>query len=266
MKKLFIIALLAGTALSACKKEEAAEAPDEMETLMADNATADNLFSDEYLVLDEVLTGAENLQFPPSPCLTVTHDTTVTPRLITLDYGSVNCRCRDGRFRRGVVQISYTGRPNQPGSVITITHNNYFVNDHQIAGTRTLTNGTYPGTSNPARMRTANITISFPRGGTMNRNETDTVEFFAGYTTPNIRLDDVFLIRGSASGSQGSFTFSRVINTPLRREASCQWLTSGNVTISRSSRPSRTIDYGNGSCDNQATVTVNGTTRTITLP
>ncbi len=265
MKKLIVFALLAGTALIACKKEEA-QAPDEMETLMADNAAADNLFSDEFLVLDEILTGAENRQFPPAPCLTVTHDTTVTPRLITLDYGSVNCRCRDGRFRRGIIQISYTGRPNQAGSVITVTHNNYFVNDHQIAGTRTLTNGTYPASSNPARMRTANITISFPRGGSMQRNETDTIEFFAGYTTPNTRLDDVFLIRGTASGSQGSFTFNQVINTPLRREVSCQWLTSGNVTISRSSRPSRTIDYGNGTCDNQATITVNGNTRTITLP
>jgi len=266
MKKLLILAVIGLTAFTACKKEETVQSTDEMETLMADNATADNLFSDEYLITDEVLTGAENLMFPPSPCLTVTHDTTVTPRLITLDYGSVNCRCRDGRMRRGIVQISYTGRPNQPGSVITVTHNNYFVNDHQISGSRTLTNGLYPATGNPARMRSANITISFPRGGSMNRVETDTVEFNAGYTTPNNRLDDVFLIRGISSGSQGSFTFNRVINTPLRREGSCQWLTSGNVTISRSSRPSRTIDYGTGSCDNQATVTVNGTTRTITLP
>lgn len=265
MKKILFLAVLSLVAFTACKKEEA-QTTDEMETLMADNATADNLFSDEYLVFDEMLTGAENQSFPPSPCLTVTHDTTVTPRLMTLDYGSVNCRCRDGRFRRGIVLISYTGRPNQPGSVINISFSNYFVNDHQISGTRTMTNGTYPSTGNPARMRSANITISFPRGGSMNRTETDTVEFSAGFNTPNIRLDDVFLIRGEANGSQGSFTFSRVINTPLRREASCQWLTSGNVTISRSSRPSRTIDYGTGSCDNQATVTVNGTTRTITLP
>jgi hypothetical protein len=265
MKNLLILAFFATTIFISCTKEEA-QSTDEMETLMADNATADNLFSDEYLLQDEALAGAENLNFPPSPCLTVTHDTTVTPRLITLDYGSVNCRCRDGRFRRGIVLITYTGRPNQPGSVMTINHSNYFVNDHQISGIRTFTNGTYPGTSNPARMRTANITISFPRGGSMNRVETDTVEFFAGFNTPNVRLDDVFLIRGMSSGSQGSFTFNRVINTPLRREVSCQWLTSGNVTISRSGRPSRTIDYGNGTCDNQAIVTVNGTTRTITLP
>lgn len=265
MKKLLTLAVIAFIGFTSCKKEEVLST-DEMETLMADNATADNLFSDDYLVYDETLSGAESLNFPPSPCLTVTHDTTVTPRLITMDYGSVNCRCRDGRLRRGIVYITYTGRPNQPGTVTTVTYANYFVNDHQISGTRTLTNGTYAPTGNPARIRSANITISFPGGGSMNRVETDTVEFFAGSNTPGIRLDDVFLIRGSASGSQGSFTFSRNINTPLRREAACQWLTSGNVTISRSGRPSRTIDYGNGSCDNQATVTVNGTTRTITLP
>ncbi len=265
MKKLLMIALMALVAFTACKKEEA-DTTDDMDELVGDQATTDNLVSDDDMLFDEILMGAENHIFPAAACLTITHDTTVTPRLITLDYGTVNCRCRDGRFRRGVVQISYTGRPSQAGSEIIISFNNYFVNDHQIAGSRSWSNTTYPGTGNPARIRTANITVSFPRGATMTRVETDTVEFYLGSGTPTDRTDDVFLIRGSATGSRGGRTYSRVINTPLRLETSCNWITSGNVTISQGVRPARTIDYGNGSCDNQATVTVNGNTRTITLP
>jgi hypothetical protein len=42
--------------------------------------------------------------------------------------------------------------------------------------------------------------------------------------------------------------------------------TQGVLEHTPSGKAMRTIDYGNGACDDQATVTINGNTYTITLP
>lgn len=267
MKNKLILGMLLLLTFAACKKDEATNNDEsEWDELVGEQATLDNFSSDDDLIFTDYLNRAGRRPFPAAPCLTVTHDTTVTPRLITLDYGSTPCLCSDGRYRRGIVQIAYSGTPPANGSTATISYNNYFIDRHQINGSRTMTHTVYPGTNNPARIRTANITVTNPRSMAMTRTENDTIEFFAGWATDTIRLDDVYLIRGNASGNRGRFSFNRIINTPLRREASCNWLTAGNVSMQQGNRAVRIIDYGNGNCDNQATITVNGNTRTITLP
>lgn len=266
MKKLIYLSLLLLVGATACQKENNGDDETDLDELVGETVATDNLSSDDDLVITDILARTGTRRFPNAPCLTITNDTTVTPRLLTLDYGTTPCLCNDGRYRRGIIQIAYTGNPPAIGSTATITYNNYFVDRHQISGSRTFEHTTYPGTTNPARIRTANITVTAPRGIAMTRTEVDTIEFFAGSATDTIQSDDIFLIRGSASGTRRNRTYSRVINTPLRREAACRWLTAGNVTMTMGSRPARTIDYGTGTCDDQATVTVNGTTRTITLP
>ena len=78
--------------------------------------------------------------------------------------------------------------------------------------------------------------------------------------------DDVYLVTGSASGtgSQGG-TFSATITSALKRTVACHQFVSGTVEVTPANRPTRYIDFGNGDCDNIATVTVNGHSHTITL-
>lgn len=59
---------------------------------------------------------------------------------ITVDFGASNCLCNDNRYRRGKVIFIYSGLYRTIGSVITITTSNYFVNDNQVLGTKTITN------------------------------------------------------------------------------------------------------------------------------
>jgi hypothetical protein len=45
---------------------------------------------------------------------------------------------------------------------------------------------------------------------------------------------------------------------------SCQWrIVSGTIEMNPEGKSTRTIDYGNGNCDNEISVTVNGKTRTM---
>jgi hypothetical protein len=199
-------------------------------------------------------------------CATVSRDTLSSPRRITIDFGAVNCLCRDGRYRRGMVYIDYTGQRGVPGSTATLSYNGYFVNDRGISGSRTISNGSSPA-GNPQRTVTYNITVTLPgQSGSYNRQGQRLREKIAGDGTTNL-LDDVYLITGSGSGSRtGGFTYSHSIVTPLRREGSCAWTVSGSIQFSRNNRLTRTLDFGNGSCDDQATVSDGTRTRNITLP
>lgn len=60
-------------------------------------------------------------------------------------------------------------------------------------------------------------------------------------------------------------TWERDIVSPLRIQLSCRWIVSGTVEIRPESLPLRILDFGNGECDNIATVLVNGVTYTIFL-
>jgi hypothetical protein len=56
------------------------------------------------------------------------------------------------------------------------------------------------------------------------------------------------------------------IQTPLLKAVDCQWIKQGSILITPSNKPVRLLDYGNGNCDNQATITVNNIVHNITLP
>ena len=55
------------------------------------------------------------------------------------------------------------------------------------------------------------------------------------------------------------------ITSPLKRDLSCNWISAGTIELQPTGKPLRTIDFGTGTCDNQATVTINGTIYNITL-
>lgn len=263
MKKLLLLGLGISLFTVSCQKEKDVETTEE-QNQTTETAQFEALLSVDENIFDETFLDESPESFPPAPCATVTRDTVSTPRTITIDYGTTNCRCRDGRFRRGVVTISYTGTRRMAGSSFSVAFTNYFVNDNAVSGS---INGSYNlNGGNPVINRTSSITLTTPRNISNTRTATRTIEMIAGYATPNVRIDDVFLISGNSSMTRNGVTHSQNITTPLRREGSCNWLVSGVMTTIHGNRGTRTIDYGNGNCDNQATVTMNGQTRTITLP
>jgi hypothetical protein len=76
----------------------------------------------------------------------------------------------------------------------------------------------------------------------------------------------VFSVSGGSNGTKASGnTWTNVINTPLVHKRSCHQIVSGTMTVTPSNKPVRSIDFGNGTCDNQATVTINGNTYTIVV-
>lgn len=256
-------------ALFGCKKEETDEEAqqDAVENFVAGQLVDEAADLADQVTMDEV----ENLNERSAPfsrlgpCVTITHDTTVSPRTILVDYGINGCLCRDGKIRKGAVLITYSGRPRVVGTVITLTPQNYFVNNFQLSGLKTFTNVSANGT--PAvNIKVVNGQITNPQGQVSQINTDITRKFIAGYSTIT-RSDDVFETSGSRSRvnfAGRSVTITSIV--PIVREMSCRWIGSGEIEIAISGRRNRVVNFGNGTCDDQATVTVGRFSRTITLP
>lgn len=264
---------LISLALSSCRKEEFITA--EMVQTATNNSMAELYDNDAQNMIDEAATSG-NLQTYKtdedasllSACATVIRDTTSSPKMVTIDFGTTNCTGNDGRVRRGKIIATYTGAYRDAGTVINITYDNYFVNDAQVSGSRTITNTGTDSLGFPQFDVQASIQIDLPNGGgTISRNSSRTRSWIAGSAT-SIRTDDVYSITGTASGINASGNaYNVLVIEPLIRNLACRrHFTQGIVQIDVAGRSSRRLDYGNGICDDAAVLTVNGRTRTINLP
>lgn len=270
MKFSFLMLALCGVmTMISCRRNN--DKNTDQDTEMAkDNALGEVVYQDALNIADEASglnTGEPLGQYKTaSNCATVSHDTTSTPKTITIDFGATNCLCNDGRYRRGQVLVSYTGKYRDSGHVHTITFNNYFVNDNQVLGSKSVQNmGT---NSNGQSYFTVTVNGLIIRAVTLDSviwNSNRVRTWLQGESTPT-RTDDVYSITGSGSGSRPNGTsYTTNITQALVREIGCKWFTSGKVDIQPSNKPLRSLDYGNTGCDNAATVTINGVTYNITL-
>ena len=276
MKTKFMLLMLlsAGWLFSSSCRKNVREAQD---TLTAsDNEQAEGLSDDAQAIADNAARlgnqynmrtdGSQSVYEVLSQCATITHDTTANPRSLTIDFGSVNCLCRDGRYRRGKIMVSYTGRYFETGSVRTMTFDNFYRNDNKLEGNRTITNnglnsaGQFVWTINASNMK-----ITKTDGSSHTWSSTRTRTMVAGQNTADW-YDDAYTITGSASGINArGVNYTAQITTPLQRALSCKWIDSGIIEITPEDRPTRVVDFGNGNCDNEATVSVGNRTRTINL-
>jgi hypothetical protein len=299
LKQLATVAITASIFFVACKKENANNMSEaliaEMQMSIEDDAEADNVFDgvfDDVLGVDEEvglgngigIFGSTNLVDenegklqPGTPhgadsanrCFTVTrvpNTPGIFPKTITINFGT-GCTGRDGRTRRGKIITTYTGRMVAPGSQATTTFDGFYVDSTKVEGTHTVKNNS----SNAVRIFTrtiANGKLSKPNGNYIQWNATHTNTQTAGLGTPNFPLDDEFDITGNADGQNKRgvklLNWTRQITNPLHKKFTCRWFSNGTVNITRNAKAG-VLDYGNGTCDNQATMTINGVVKTITL-
>jgi hypothetical protein len=264
-----------------CKKDEE-EKVDNETTTAQDNAISQNAFDDMKKVVEEAADDEGNTtaktSFSFGACATVNitpawSDTATWPKTMTIDFGATNCTGNNGVNRRGKLIVTLSDRFRNSGSVLTVQPQGYYVNDHLVEGTKTITNNGRNSSNNLTfTVQVTNAKITFPAGGSTTWASTRTNEWIAGESTtlfshgiPGI-CDDVILITGSASGvSRSGKAYTATITSPLRKEACCRWLVSGVVDIAPSGGLVRTVDFGAGACDNSATVTIAGNTFTFAM-
>jgi hypothetical protein len=234
-----------------------------------DHALAEGSYNDVNQIANEAATGGlssfktEEGASTLSACATITHDSTSSPRQLIIDFGTVNCLCADGRNRRGKILVSYTGRYRDAGSVHNISFDNYYVDDNKISGTKVVTNMGLNSAGHSYFSIHVDGSIEKADGRVVTWVSDRQREWLAGEST-STKLDDVYLITGSASGTTADGDhFTANITVPLRKALACRWIESGSVEFTPGSKPTRTIDFGTGSCDDEATISARGRSKII---
>jgi hypothetical protein len=197
------------------------------------------------------------------------------PRTVIVDYGdgcdvSRNNTSRE-RIRKGKIIIKVSGRMWKPGSYREVTFEDFYINDHQVEGKRTVTNeglwdeGEYEGLKYFSVVLEGGK-VTRPDGQEITKDVNRTRTFVEGFDTKWDTRDDIWHINGIATGvNRKGIAFSREITSPLWKEVGCRFITQGTVLIQAEGRPDVVLDYGDGECDPFATVTVNGETKEIRL-
>lgn len=268
--------ILTATALisfTACKKNTDTLNSDDATAVM-DQAQIERASNDAENIADAgaMAGGGANLRVAPvglGSCATVTNDTTATPHVLTIDFGPTDCLGDDGVYRRGRIIVTYSGRYRDSGSTHIISYDHYYYDDNQVKGYKTVTNMGMNGSGQYYYTIDVHdsLVIDSTAGTIISWDGSRTRTWTNGYSTPR-RWDDEYDIYGTTTVTRPggrSVTFSVSSSTPLHIAADCRWIESGQLTATRASGDTYTIDYGTGSCDRLATITVGGRTHSITL-
>lgn len=266
MKKQIIVfasaVLFAAGVFTACKKDNSAAETD-FQTTSTDLVTVEDL--SEQAEIDADLAIEERGGNTGCPTITSTQPIGVFPNTITVDFGTDGCTRPNGRVLKGQIIINQSAPRTELNATRVATFQDFYVNDVRVDGSHTAVSNGLDASGNPFWSRTGTKTLTWPDGKTATWESAHTVTQTEGNGTPEL-ADNVWKIEGSCSGTnRNGQDFTSEITEPLIKRANCRWIVDGMRTIEHGIR-SRTIDFGDGDCDNDATVTTgNGKTFAIKL-
>ncbi|MBL4625557.1 MAG: hypothetical protein JKY42_10530 [Flavobacteriales bacterium] len=296
---LLVLVLLIG--VTSCKKNKL----NKQTTSSEDNSAAENMFDDIFNMTDKFddtesdIDGSNKTSFWPKDttythtvysCLEITKqfiDSVTFERTITFNFGTTGCTTGDGRVRTGKIIAHRIGRYRDAASTTVITTDDYTVDDYTVDGTKTVTNLG----ENSANQQQYSVVVSgdiiTPTGETITWNSTRTRTWIEGantwffgtlnddgtldslyrYGVEGI-YDDVWEVTGSGGGiNREGRAFDVDITTALR----VQWcapyveVTEGVIEVQPEDLKLRTVDFGDGICDNEATATIGNNSYTFEM-
>ena len=207
---------------------------------------------------------ALNLTFGSCPAINVNF--TTLPFSVTLDWGT-GCKNSDGVTRSGKINLSLSGMMNEKNSVATMKIENYVVDGKKITG---VTKITYLG---------PNTGNNWPRYGVLSEGKIEFADKSSvTYRSESVRLqaegagtatiaDDVWRTEiSSARGVNRDGTAWTAKTTKVMiKKGDCKWYNSGTMVITPEKGDVKTIDFGDGACDNKATLKIGDKVTEITL-
>jgi len=272
---LVMATILSASMFYSCSKDDSPDNATPPEDLTAQELTAARIQSD--LVFDDVssevlqvtlngTTGAASTT--SAACATVTispQDLTTWPKTITIDYGSTGCVGINGWVRKGKISYTLTKLPRETGAVVNVSFDNYFVNGYKLEGSYSITNNGSTDANLNITTRLVNGKITYPDGKWYTRTSTINWQQVAGSATASV-LDDEFNVTGEAviksSANNELITSSK---TPLLRKVTCGNFVSGQLNVAYNGIAG-VLDFGGGTCDKKATLSLGARNYEVTLP
>ncbi len=240
-------------------------------TFEQDNAISSELFQDVYKQVDATAQSDANLK----SCANVTLSDTLGnfPNTVTIDFGT-GCLGADGRTRTGVITATFNGPWRDSGSVVDISFDNYTVDGYGVEGTAAARNA---GTSSRGYLSyeftVNNGSLNYPDGDGSQWSGSTLYELAEGANTSFASnglsgiTDDLYHVGGTISGVNRNGTpYTAVITEYLVRDMSCRWIKQGRIELTPQNGETRTIDFGDGTCDAQANFSIGNLSFDFLLP
>lgn len=299
LKTMSTLAIATVLTVSSCKKDN--ELLNSNDTQNLNSESVSDSYSDEANDMSTVATGnVDDTQFaggrtdgrtegngPVTPkigwgdlddrlkCANITIVRTNTPGTkptgtITIDFTDAGCTDGRGVKRTGKIVIEYSGLRFLPDSYIKTTFVGYARNGVKVEGVHTLTNVT-PVTQTFPRFQVTIVggKLIFPDGKTITREQTFTREW---QRATNPTQDKWVILSGSsASGTnKNGKTYTMSVTKDLVYSRACQisnkvFIAVSGTKVFVADSKTYTVDYGDGNCDNDITVTLGGISKTITV-
>ncbi len=280
MRKILAVTLLATLVISlgSCRKRRL----NRDTTTAIDVSMIEGGFNDVQKVSEDAMkeenlegkseSGFKDIYGDPDVTVSPAWPDTTWPKTITIDFGAGTTDWL-GRTRKGVITITATGKYRDSAAVFTIVPSSYFVEDYKIEGTKTITNNGRNGAGNlNYTIDIDNGKITTPDGEIATWESLRNREWILGESTTFISdgwsgiTDDTYSITGSASGvNRLGRDFVVTITSPLIVALDCKWVKQGTLELVPEDLDTRTVDYGSGACDNDATVEINGRTYDVKM-
>lgn len=191
------------------------------------------------------------------PCATVTTVVSGNTWTRTIDFGT-GCTMPNGNVLSGMIIITKTANSDPFSRTFSVTFNDFHINNRLIEGNKTIVRTlTTVAPIHPTSTMTMNISVTFPNGETFVRTGNRVSEMIEGFGTP-IWADNIFRVTGNWSTTRPNWSQTSTITTPLVFRMNCQYrLVRGVIEIARNNNTA-VINYGDGTCDNEATISING--------
>lgn len=273
-----IIAVLA-VSFSSCKKRRL----NRDTTTTIDASTIEGAFNDMQKVSEDAAK-EENLEGQRgengfaatygNPTVTVTPawPDPSFPKDIEIDFGTGTTDWL-GITRKGILNVNVTGFYRDSGAVFTIVPSNFYVQNYKLEGIKVVSN---KGRNTDGNMwytiSIANGKLTTPDGETVNWESQREREWIGGESTTWLShglsgiTDDRYSITGTANGvNRLGRAFTINITKALVVALDCKWVREGTLELIPDGLDTRTVDYGNGACDNDATVTIRNRTYNIKM-
>ncbi len=185
-------------------------------------------------------------------CATITAtpgDLTNFPKDIVVNFGTEECTARE---YKGIVSFTLNKWIYEPGASFEPAFDAFHVNGYKIEGKYTITTVE----PNVFKVEIREGILTSPDGVRYDLTGEQWYTQTAGGDTPLEFNDDVFSITGDVAGTSSlGYDIKANIKTPLIRSVDCDFTRSGIMYLENDGIVGD-LDFGDGTCDNEATILI----------
>jgi len=205
--------------------------------------------------IDESATRSNGISLFTS-CTTITVQSNGNGGTIILDFGE-SCQLNNGAIVSGIINLEFTAIIE---GVRTIDYDfvDYTYNGNGVSGGGQIQREVANSNGNPQSTVNETITVTFPNSPvTATRNGLRISEWVEGFGS-GTWLDNVYHITGNWNTTfSNGFQRTGEVTETLVWKLNCLYLVSGVIQVTQEGFTG-SLDYGNGACDNNAVLTLNG--------